>query len=778
MAALDGSTKSLMQGVSQQVPRERLDGQVSLQVNMLSDVVQGMRRRPGYRKRAEGLFGSTSWLKNQIFATSVDVEDKSVHVLINTATGVLNVYDDAFTVLKTGTYPYLVCSEAAQIQTSTLRGYLYICNVTKKPTKVVTNTGKLNPDQQGFFFIKAGQYSKVYSVTITNNGIPYTTAYLTPDGTNPGDAAITTPEYIAGKLRDQLIAMAIPGVGYLNTGAYAFLNTVAAGQFSVTSDSGVTSIGTSNLSHVAQVADLPARLPPTANGYVVGVGASERNSVYYIYSYTTNRWIETGAWNSADHIDSMPMRLKLDVTYTIEAPAYEGRYAGDDITNEDPVFMTDGVTGMGVFQGRLVLLSGPSVVMSAAGKPLRWYRSTVSDLLVADPISIFSGAATSTNFSHAVQFNKDLLLFSNTCQAVVPSGNAIVAPTTAQIVITSSYSSTNKSVPIVAGRSLLYFAPRSEKFAAVLELVPSQLADSQYTTNDISAHLPQYMPGVIRQSTASTTSNSVVLVADGDARSLFVQNYLWTDQKVQSAWHTWTSPYDVACTWFVRDTVYIGLVISGALVVVSAEPQAGDTIDGNQRPFSDVYSAITVTDGLFTVPTALRPAYTAISDLLLTYATGDTAGEWVGIDSINTGTWIGETVRNVPNGTYMIGLRYRSALSPTPPLIRDKQGVVIGTGKSTLIRYELSMKDSGEFDVLVQRGNEILSSGVYSGLLYSSQELVPDEPLYGQTGRVVIPIRATSQDTITTFFTDDDHDMGVLTIEWVMQYHARRGRAS
>lgn len=60
MAALDGAIKSLMQGVSQQVPRERLDGQVSTQVNMLSDVVNGMRRRPGARLVSQLLMDDVS----------------------------------------------------------------------------------------------------------------------------------------------------------------------------------------------------------------------------------------------------------------------------------------------------------------------------------------------------------------------------------------------------------------------------------------------------------------------------------------------------------------------------------------------------------------------------------------------------------------------------------------------------------------------------------------------------------------------------------------------
>ena len=44
---VDGVIPSLLQGVSQQIPRERLPGQVGAQLNMVSDLVTGIRRRPG-----------------------------------------------------------------------------------------------------------------------------------------------------------------------------------------------------------------------------------------------------------------------------------------------------------------------------------------------------------------------------------------------------------------------------------------------------------------------------------------------------------------------------------------------------------------------------------------------------------------------------------------------------------------------------------------------------------------------------------------------------------
>lgn len=778
MAAFDGAIKSLMQGVSQQVPRERLDGQVSLQVNMLSDLVAGIRRRPGARLVARDLWRDGGWNIDQIFATSVDVEDRSVHVMVNTADGVIAVYDDSFTTtLALGQFPYLIAPTAQSISAATLRGHMYLCNTSKKPVKVVGDAGVLNPKRTGYFFIKASLYSKQYSVTLTVGGLQYTASYTAPNGAGQDDASKATPEYVASQLYNTLVSYNIPGVGYAGVGPYIFISSPGQ-DMAVSTDAGTTYASASGNGRVTQVGDLPARLPPAANGMLMGVGTTDKNATWYKFSSDSTSWLETGSFGSATALSNMPIRLKLDGTYNVEQPEYEGRNAGSDDTNEDPPFIEEGITGMGVFQGRLVLLSGPQVAMSAAGKPLRFYRSTVSEVLPSDPIAIYSGAATSTNFTHAVQFNKDLLLFSKSCQAVVPAGPAAITPSTAQIVITSAYSSTNLCQPIVAGRSVLYFAPRSEKYASALELVPSTTTDSQYTTNDVTAHLPKYIPGTVRLATASTTSNSLVLVADGDPRTLFVQDYLWSgDEKVQSAWHTWTMPYDIVCTWFIRDRVYVGLQVGTALVVATVEPSAGNTYNGVTRPFSDLYTTQRITNRTFTVPAELRPAVLRGDPILITYADGELAGEWVGVESISTETWQGTVVRNTPDGVYALGLRYNSALSPTPPLMRDQNGVVIGTARAILVRYELSMGVAGSFNVRVQRNDEVLDSGAVSGVLWASSELSPNTPISAQRSKVVVPVRAVAQDTSTILYTDSEHDMNVLTIEYVMQYHALRRRA-
>lgn len=774
MASFDGSVKSLLQGVSQQVPTERLDGQVSAQVNMLSDVVDGMRRRPGMRLLQSGVMAGLS-RRDVVFASTVDIDDGYVHVLVDTSTGTLYLYTSEWSLISSAQWPYLVAATSSSIQTATLRGYLYLCNTEQKPAKIVNNAGRKDPNTTGFFYIKAAQYSKIFTVTATIGGAEYVASYTVPNGQTAGDADKAVPEFIATQLQNNLNALGIPAT-VSRTAGYLYFQTSGA-PISITSDSGNTYVGFSAASKVTTTSELPARLPAAADGTLCSVGTNPKTAPWYQYSYSTNTWLESGAYDSATSLAGMPMRVKLDGTYLVEQPTYEGRLAGNDDSNEDPPFLTDGVTGFAAFQGRLVLLSGPAVSMSASGKPLRWYRSTVTELLIVDPISIYSGAASSTRYTHAVQFNKDLLLFSRSVQAVVPSGNAIIAPSTAQIVITSSYACTDKAQPVVAGRSLLYFAPRSEEYASVLELVPSNTTDSQYTTNDITAHIPQYIPGQIRQAAASTTSNSVVFLNDQEARVLYVQQYLWqADQKVQSAWHKWTAPYDIACVWFVRDTVYIGMLVQGSLLVATLEPQANRAIGQYTRPFSDLYSAagVQVVGRTFTLPVHLRDAKAAGAELLVTYANGSLAGEIAGVDSI-TGDTV-RLVRNTPDGVYMVGLRYLSQFSPTPPFMRDQSGAPIGTSTVLLSRYELNLRNTGLFQAEVSGAQGVVTSGDFTGLTYSSMDLDLNYPMVAKHSRVLIPVRVPTQESEAMFSTSSEHDLGIVRIEFVLQYHQRRRR--
>ena len=123
----------------------------------------------------------------------------------------------------------------------------------------------------------------------------------------------------------------------------------------------------------------------------------------------------------------------------------QGRNAGDDNNNPEPAFLGFGITGIGAYQSRLILLSGAYVCMSRSTDPSVFMRTTVEEVLDDDPIEISATSLSNSQFEYAIPFNKDLVLFSNAQQAVVPANSTALTPKSAVV-----YPSTQTEVSMAA----------------------------------------------------------------------------------------------------------------------------------------------------------------------------------------------------------------------------------------------------------------------------------------------------------------------------------------
>ena len=83
MAKVSGSYKSLIRGVSEQVPEERLPGQHAAQDNMLSDPVRGLIRRQGSTMIRESamLTSTVDGLASGYRCEDIKVEDRELTLL-------------------------------------------------------------------------------------------------------------------------------------------------------------------------------------------------------------------------------------------------------------------------------------------------------------------------------------------------------------------------------------------------------------------------------------------------------------------------------------------------------------------------------------------------------------------------------------------------------------------------------------------------------------------------------------------------------------------------
>jgi len=583
MAAFEDSFKSLLQGVSQQLPKDRLDGQLSAQENMLSDPVTNLRRRPGAKHAFSYQSGSASWNNLRAWATSIG--DLECHLILNTTTGLVllvqyNEAADTYSGIQTFAYDYLKATDPQSIYIASVGTELYMVNteqvVQKGPVSVFAN-----PNYRGYFDVIAGAFSKKYEVTVTNrNGDSFTASYTTPNGSAAGDAALATPQYIAATLGNQILQAANFGTagtpaGTMGAYADAALGTVylqdggvGLGKVSVRTSSGRTFITASGQSYITDSSTLPAQMPQTgvtslAEAYVVATGSASA-PVYYKWQNSTRSWLEAGEPNSsALYLNNTPVVLRRGTSsepYPVIAtqPDWEGRFAGDDFTNPDPAFVGKAITGVSTFEGRLVLMVGNTIMMSASGKPRRWYRSTVTALIDSDVISVSATAAQSAQWRQAVQYDKDLLLFSERYQGVVAGGSQAVTPRTAALRVLSSYAGDVTAPPVSIGRTVMFPKPVSLNYFGLMEMVASQYADSSYTSYESTLHLPEYMAGRCRLAVASSSSTIAAFLSTTEHNTVVVHEYTWQgDNKVQQAWHKWTFPQEVAAMYFSGSRLHL-----------------------------------------------------------------------------------------------------------------------------------------------------------------------------------------------------------------------------
>lgn len=775
MSAYESSYKSLLQGVSQQIPRERLPGQVSAQDNMLSDLVTNLRRRPGaeYRYNLE-VQGSTA---QNVLAWNTDIAGTRCHIILCCGTGKVLILDGAYTKIAEFTSAYLV-GDAANFSTATVSDEFFICNSKIKPTVTVNPTPTKTPDQRGFFYVKAGAYSKEYSLDIKTSKGVITASYMTPTGANAGDAAGATPEAIANSLVSQLnTKLATAGITALKQNkSYVYLES-SESKLVVHSASGSGYIMTSNDSYVAQAADLPSLLDDTANGYILRTGSVTRPT-YYQYNAERTAWLESGDFTSPFGMTGLPVSITRTAgVWKLVETAYEGRLSGDDDSNERPPFLGEsGITGMGAFQGRLAILSGSMVSLSASNKPRRYFRSTVTSVVPNDCIHVGASANSSAAYRYAVPFQKDLLLFSEKYQALIPAGNQAITPSTATVVLTSTYDADTHSAPVTLGRTLMYPAPRSEDFFGILEMLPSNYVDSQYISHDATEHLPKYMGGYCRFGVSSSVANMVMFAPSRDTRALIVHEYSWSgDEKVQQAWHTWRFQHDIAAAYFSDQVINILFVQNGVLVGATIDPRVGVlTFEAARRPFLDLYSTVSIQDHVVTVPEWLVKFDPAAADRVkLSANLGDRAGEEVGFTKTNQSTL--HTVLSQKSGQVSIGFPYRSTFSPTPPLMVDRNGVKIDTNKLTIQRFVISTANSSQYKAVVQDSRYSGDSSVtdIGTLYYSSAELDLGRARYANQSVGVLPCRTEADSTTLVLYTEGTGEFNLTGLEYVAKFHQR-----
>lgn len=757
---------------------------------MLSDPVSGLRRRPPAEIVWESSINNTGL--DSLYTEYVERGTDGRHLLINTGNGNWWLLSkDGKSIVNSGNDPYFVTTVGqTSIQTASIAGLTYILNTEMAPNTIVDNSGRIDPSTTGFFYIKTVAFQKRWEITVSWTGGSVTGAYNAPDASVDEAAKWVSASYVVRALIDG--DPNGPGIGSAITAAGGSISRFEGCMYIsglpnlvISTSAGDTYAMASGQSRVHQEQDLPAQLPAEAHGTMCQVGTASAETAWYRYDHNTRTWSEVGAYGSITKITNMPRELAADDN--IIAREWEGRLAGNEDNNQDPGFIENGyITGIAAFQGRLVLLSGSVVDMSASGLYQRFYRSTVTSLLDTDRISISSASAQDSVYRTAIQFNRDLVLFANSMQAVVP-GSAVLTPANASISITSTYECDSRVTPVMAGQTVIYPNKRNNNYAGILELIPSPYTSSQYATQDATVHLPRYIPGRVLQMQSSSVTNMAFVRMSGQRKNLLVYEFMWggpDGSKVQAAWHQWTFPYNILSVQALEDEVFLylqGPNPGNKLLILSMDPREGYNLGSEYKnAYADLPTTVTVSGGVLEVPAVLRPvgwADTYKEDLILTYPANSPMGPTeVGLQAI-AGTNRLSVVRGVPDGKYTMGRRYNSTFTLTTPVLRDQNNKLVGSGHVRLLRLDVAVRNSGHFDVHVtDTPRDVDWSGELTGILMNSKELTLGKTLRMDLATITVPCRTNADTTEVTLYTKGSQELNVLDISYILRYNQRRRR--
>ena len=643
----------------------------------------------------------------------------------------------------------------------------YMYNATVKAWSLFRETtANLNPKFAGWIRVMSGAFSKTYTAKVTQG----TTALEYSVTTHVSTAAQATPEYVATQLETQMLADTTFTAAFNVLREGTTLAIYAKGgteQVILEGLGGDLYITASGGSVIKNKDLLPPTLPATLDGYIQGVGQTS-NLTYFQYNHETRTWKECGAYEDRYTIQNTPMYWYYDYTtngVVVSTLEIQGRSAGDDNNNPEPSFMDFGFTGISAYQSRLILLSGAYVCMSKSNDPSIFMRTTVEEVLDDDPIEISATSLSNSQFEYAVPYNKDLILFSQTQQAVIPANNTVLTPKSAVI-----YPSTQAEVslavrPIVAARSLYYAYQRGLDYYQVGEMIPNQYTDSQYNPQNLTDHLPLYAEGVCTGMAGSSTNNSVMFTSD--TPEVLVNQFIWQgDTRSIMGFHKWELPRNVLDVAFLQEYSILFVEDTDGKTLVCTTNTQLNQLKSKPVPYLDIYQYVeTDSEGVGTLE------YMPEGDLV---AVVYDDRNYRHMELTLTVDRVAGTIKCNHTGTVAIGLRFGSYFTLTPPYTKDQSGKVLAGVKSTVHSFPLTFRNTGEFKYMVSDFVGEVGTVDTSATTWSEVNL--GYTWINSINTAVVPCRSRLDGLTCTIFTDRTTDMNLTTAGYVLRTSRKHPR--
>ena len=218
---------NLIQGISQQPDAQRDPTQGEIQINAVSSIAEGLRKRDSTRTLAE--VSSVGFGDAYFHAILRDQQEEYIAVITKTAIQVFDLNGTPLTVTTdTGAYNYLsnITSAKQQIRAVTIADYTWITNTLQATAAdTITAPKSSRPAHECLVWVKQAAYGNKYTVNVNGFEASVTTpvAPVVSNGTVVTENRISSEE-IAEQLVTGLGTAGLTGYTLTQSGSVIWIN--------------------------------------------------------------------------------------------------------------------------------------------------------------------------------------------------------------------------------------------------------------------------------------------------------------------------------------------------------------------------------------------------------------------------------------------------------------------------------------------------------------------------------------------------------------------------
>ena len=558
---------NLIQGVTQQPDAQRDPSQAEIQINGMSSIAEGLRKRDSTHTLAKVSpipFGD-------VFIHSIlrDQTEEYLAVIAKTGIKVFDLAGIEKTVNAPGGYGYLasVTDAKQQIRAVTIADYTFVLN-TKTSTAMETKVAPVaaRPSvHEALIWVKAANYGQKYIVNVNGTSVEVTTAVapVVSSGTTVTENRISSAE-IAEQIKEGF--KALTGVTITRSGSVLWLQsanpiTVAASDARANAD--ITAI----LGQVQAFTELPTIAPA---GYAVEIVGDPGNNFdgYYVEFKPKSGTFGEGVWAETVspgveyelNKDTMPHLLVrlADGTFYFgpvdgstqggtDLPKWGQRKTGDYHTAPDPSFIGSAINDVFVYKNRLGFLADENVILSRTREFFEFFPETVTTVLDTDPIDVVASNNRVSVLRYAVPYQDELILFSAQYQFRFNAAETVLTPRTAQITVLTQFEMDTGVRPQQAGGAIMFCQTNGEwslfREFSVRGAGTALTADAP----DLTGYVSSYIPSGVYKMTVNDTGSCMFAISSkpGYENRIYVYKWFFRNtgqgaERAQSSWSYWS----------------------------------------------------------------------------------------------------------------------------------------------------------------------------------------------------------------------------------------------